>query len=298
MAGVRTRYLLKALAIEKQKAPGLYADGGGLNFIVTNVGTKRWELRTTIEGRRRQLGLGIYPDVSLEAARCRADQIRRAGRQDQFQGRRVWNARPARGATFKEAFESFFALKGEQLSNAKHRQQWRATMETYVFPFLGHEPVRTITSAQVVKVLSPIWNLKSETAKRVLQRMQAVFEAAIVRGEREAASPTVGVTAALGLRKVAPKHYAALPYSDVPIFLDAVRRMNGGKAVLALEFLILTAARSGEVRGMTWAEVDLENAVWTLPPERMKARATHRVPSIPSRTCYPPETSAERRSQL
>ena len=206
MAGTRTSNRLTALAVDRQRKPGLYADGAGLTLVVTDKGVKRWELRAMAQGRRRQLGLGVYPQVSLEAARRKAAGLRDALRD----GAAVPAARQPRPAakqvaagpvTFRAAFESYFELKAPQLSNPKHAAQWRSTLETYVFPTIGATPVAAVTAAEIIDILKPIWNDKPETAKRVLQRMRVVFEAAIVRGDRTSAAPTSGVATVLGARR-------------------------------------------------------------------------------------------------
>ncbi len=284
MAGIRTRNRLKAVAVEKMRTPGVYADGGGLSLIVTDTGTKRWELRIAVGARRRQLGLGVYPGVSLEDARARATQIRlgagegRDVMSEQRQSKRAAAAVP-HFITFKEAFDGYFEMKEQQLSNDKHKAQWRSTMQTYAFPAIGKRPVEEVTAAEVIDILKPIWNTKRETAKRVLQRMRAVFEAAIVRGERAKASPTIGVETVLGSRGRKLEHHPAMPYVDVPAFVTRLQRLEGWAATrLAFEFLILTASRSGEVRFAAWDEFDLDAALWTVPAERMKARVKHEVP--------------------
>jgi integrase len=277
---------LKALAVEKQSTPGIYADGGGLSLIITESGTKKWEFRTAIGGRRRQLGLGVYPGVSLEDARSKATQIRIGARE----GRDVMLARRSeriaalapRSLAFRDAFQDYFEMKEQQLSNGKHKAQWRSTMQAYVFPAIGKRPIGEVTAAEVIDILKPIWNTKRETAKRILQRMRAVFEAAIVRGERDKASPTIGVVTVLGSQKRKLEHRPAMPYPDVPAFVSRLRRLQGWAATrLAFEFLILTASRSGEVRLATWDEIDLDAALWTVPAQRMKGRVEHAVPLTP-----------------
>jgi integrase len=181
--------------------------------------------------------------------------------------------------TFKAAFGSYFELKEQELSNGKHKAQWRSTMDTYVFPVIGQRPVAEVTPAEVIEVLKPIWNTKRETARRVLQRMRNVFEAAIVRGDRDRASPTTGITAVLGSRQRKIEHHRALPFAEVPTFVARLRTLGGRLATrLAFEFLILTAARSGEVRLATWDEIDPNAALWTVPAARMKSRIEHVVP--------------------
>lgn len=287
MTGIRTRNRLKALAVEKQTAPGIYADGSGLSLVVTDTGTKKWELRIAIGGRRRQLGLGVYPGVSLDDARSKAAQIRTGaceGRDLVFEQRRseLIAAAPPRVVTFRAAFDGYFEMKEQELSNNKHKAQWRSTMQAYVFPAIGKRPVGEITAAEVIDILKPIWNPKRETARRILQRMRAVFEAAIVRGERDKASPTIGIATVLGSRNRKIEHHPAMLYADVPAFVSHLRGLEGWTATrLAFEFLILTASRSGEVRLATWVEIDLDAALWTVPAERMKARVEHAVPLAP-----------------
>jgi Arm DNA-binding domain len=161
MTGIRTRNRLKALAVEKQRPPGIYADGGGLSLIVTHTGTKKWELRINIGGRRRQLGLGVYPSVTLEDAQSKAGQIRfgaREGRDlmlEQRRSERIAAAAP-RSVSFRDAFDGYFEIKEQQLSNGKHTAQWRATMSAYVFPTIGKRPVGEITAAEVIDILKPI----------------------------------------------------------------------------------------------------------------------------------------------
>jgi integrase len=287
MAGIRTRNRLRALAVEKESTPGTYPDGGGLSLIVTDAGAKKWELRIAIGGRRRQLGLGVYPSVSLEDARSKATQIRLGATQgrdlvsEEKRAERL-AAAPPRSITFRAAFDGYFEMKEQQLSNEKHKAQWRSTMEAYVFPSIGKRPIDEITAAEVIDILKPIWNTKRETARRVLQRMRAVFEAAIVRGERDKASPTIGVAAVLGSRNLKRDHHPAMPYAEVPAFVSRLRGLEGWPATrLAFEFLILTASRSGEVRLANWSEIDLDNALWTVPADRMKARVEHVVPLPP-----------------
>jgi integrase len=284
MAGIRTRNRLTALAVEKQSRPGTYADGGGLSLIVTDTVAKKWELRIAVGGRRRQLGLGVYPCVSLEEVRNKATQIRigaSEGRDLMLEQRQSQRsaATPQRLITFQAAFDCYFEMKEQQLSNDKHKAQWRSTMQAYVFPAIGKRRVDEIGAAEVIDILKPIWNTKRETARRVLQRMRVVFEAAIVRGERDKASPTIGVAAVLGSRNRKLEHHPAMPYADVPAFVSRLRRLEGWPATrLGFEFLILTASRSGEVRLSTWDEIDIDAALWNVPAERMKARVEHSVP--------------------
>ena len=275
-----SKELLTAHQVRTVSAPGAYRDGGGLRLIVTVRGVKRWEVWISINGKRKERGLGVYPQVSLKDARDKAHDIKRAAR-DGIDLRRQKVNGQAHAVTFRQAFEVCFELRRKQLSNAKHLKQWSSTMTTYVFPLLGDVPVAEVTTSQVLAVLEPIWYSKSETAKRVLQRMEVVFKSAIVRGMRKLASPCVGVAQELGTRHRDVKHHPSLSWDEVPAFLATLRNagQRGWPATrLAFEFLILTATRSGETRVAVWAEFDFEKALWIIPKERMKSRNDHCVP--------------------
>ena len=185
---------------------------------MTANGTKRWELWISIKGKKRELGLGVFPEVSLKDARDEADKIRRAAR-DGLDLRMQRLDEETRALTFRQAFEAYFGVKRKQLSNAKHLKQWPSTMETYVFPRSADMPVADVTHADVLAVLEPIWFDKPETAKRVLQRIEAVFKSAIVRGSREKASPCIGVAAGARHAHREVEHHAALPWQEVPAFV-------------------------------------------------------------------------------
>jgi integrase len=283
MAGARVEKKLTALRVKSLNTPGKYEDGGGLRLVVDPGGSKRWVVRVTVAGQRLERGLGGFPQVSLEQARLKATEIKNAAAND-IDLRAVERAETLRGTAFRTVFDISFAQRQKQLSNAKHLQQWRSTMDAYVFPKIGDMLIAEIKTADILDVLTPIWFDKPETAKRVLQRMETVFKSAIVRGLRERASPCIGVAAELGTKHRGVKHHASLPWQDVPVFLAELRALGGRRSpltVLALEFLILTASRSGETRGALWSELDLDAAVWTIPKERMKARQLHRVPLSP-----------------
>ena len=251
--------------------PGVHEDGAGLRLVVDPTGARRWVLRVTIAGKRRNRGLGPFPLVTLEAARDQAVDIRRAARQGQ-------DLRQTKSVTFRQAFETYFALKRQSLSNERHMKQWPATMETYVFPLIGDRPVASITNSEVLEVLKDVWFEVPVTAKRVLQRMDAVFTSAIVRRQRKEASPCLGVAKELGGRRDA-EHHRALPYAEVPSFMQMLRCCRSEPIIkLAFEWLILTATRSGEARGAMWSEVDEAQALWTIPRQRMKTRQEHTVP--------------------
>lgn len=223
--------------------------------------------------------------MSLDGARRKSEDLRRAARDGRDARAEAKRAQRSTGVTFRQEFEDFFAVRGQQLSNGKHVAQWSTTMETYVFPVLGRRPVAEITAAEVLAVLEPIWFAKPETASRVLQRMNAIFDSAILRGNRERANPCIGVTRELGTEHRKVMHHAALPWQDVPGFVRDLRQRPVMPATkLVFEFLILTATRSSEARGALWTEVDLERRVWTIPGSddntgrRMKSGVEHVVP--------------------
>ncbi len=277
--GSRALARLSALRVAKAKDPGLYEDGGGLRLVVTDKGVKRWALRLTISGRRVEKGLGVYPEVTLEAVRQRASELRQAakGGIDLQQDEKAARFREA--VTFRQAFEQFFAVRRQRLSNGKHVQQWENTMRDYVFPAIGDLPVGDISAAEVLELLTPIWFEKPETASRVLQRVRATFDSAILRGTREKANPCVGISAELGTSHRKVQHHRALHWKEVPAFYASLddREMQLTTRLL-LRFLILTACRSGEARGAMWSEFKLDDQIWVIPAERMKAGAEHVVP--------------------
>jgi len=286
----------------KRAKPGLHADGGGLYLQVT-LGAdgqlnKSWFFRFARDGRERRMGLGPQqpsrglPAVSLAQARIAAEQARRLlqlridpiRRRDAEQAREKAEAEArTRGVvTFRRAFDTYFATKHQSLSNAKHKAQWQSTMQTYVFPIIGDKPVADVTASDIVAVLTPIWFEKPETAKRVLQRVEAVFKSAILHGHRKVASPCVGVREELGTRHHKVTNHRALPYVQFPDFLVRLRTGPSWPATrLAFEWLILTATRSGETRLARWAEIDEQAALWTISAERMKAKRPHSVPLSP-----------------
>jgi integrase len=288
MRGRRLAELLPAKALLSLPA-GCHADGRGLYLLVTPGGSRRWVLRISVKGgRRREIGLGSLLDVPLEEARATAATMRRDARmgRDPIVERR---ARGAQSVTFEQTFDSLFASKQRSLGNAKHLAQWPSTMQAYVFPRIGDRPVAEIDSGEVIAVLEPIWYTKPETARRVLQRMSAVFETAILRNWRQRASPCIGVVQALGgTRHRVVRHHRALPYEEVPSFLHELRDCSARPTTkLAFEWLILTATRSGETRGATWSEIDEARAEWVIPGNRMKGtRADRREFRVPlSRRC-------------
>jgi integrase len=282
---------LSATFVRQCGAPGVYQDGGGLRFRVYSNGTRLWVMRIVAAGRRRDISLGAFPTISLAEARCHAGAIRKAvaeGRDPiaEKQAARVVavplpmaNSLQDERPTFGHCWDTYWAAKEPQLSNGKHRDQWVATMKTYVLPYFGRRPVADIKPSEVIEILNPIWHTKEETARRVLQRIDAVFVSAITRELRDKASPCTGVARELGTRRRDQAHHAALPHAEVPAFVQRLQMRKGPLGSrLAFEFLIITATRSGETRGATWNEVDLEARCWTIAAARMKARIEHIVP--------------------
>ena len=266
--------------------PGRYTDGGGLHLHVRDARRRAWVLRYMRHGRSRDMGLGPYPEVSLAEARERAASARKLLRdgQDPVQARRAEATAQAAslGHTFRAAAEELLADKARGWRNEKHRWQWQTTLEKHAYPAFGDWPVQQVDSEAVMGVLRPLWERTPETASRLRGRIEAVLDAAKARGWREGENPArwkghlaLGLPSPRKVRAVA--HHPALPWSRVSAFM-AVLRERPGIAARALEFLILTASRSGEVRGMRWGEVDLDAAVWTVPAQRMKAGKLHRVP--------------------
>lgn len=273
---------LSAAFVRTVREPGKYHDGGGLGLMlrVEPSGSRRWVQRIVISGRRREIGLGTPPVVTLAAAREAAlenKRIAQAG-DDPIALRR--SARTF--MTFAIAAEQAIAAKSLEFRSEKHRKQWRSTLDTYALPILGSIPVGQVGTADVLRVLQPIWTEKTETASRLRGRIEAILSWATAAGHRE------GENAARwkgNLSEMLPKpqriaktvHHPALASSDVSAWFAALRDRDG-TAARAVEFLALTAARSGEVRGMTWEEVDLKTGVWIVPAMRMKAGREHRVP--------------------
>lgn len=260
-------------------APGTYDDGRGLRLIVKPSGARSWVLRYQINGRRRDMGLGPFPEVTLARAREKSLEARRLAKEghDPLAERRKQQA-----LTFRAAAEALIDSKRTGWKNAKHAAQWPATLQAYAYPKLGVRDVRDIETADVLDVLRPIWTTKPETASRLRQRIEAVLDYATALKARDGENPARWkgrldhlLPAPSKVRTVV--HHAAVDWREAPEFMKALASMEG-TAAKALAFAILTAGRSGEVRGMTWGEVDTESAVWTVPAMRMKAAREHRVP--------------------
>jgi integrase len=284
----RARNRLTERKIASLKKTGRYADGGGLYLQISRWETKAWLFKFTLNCRSREMGLGPYPDVSLKEARESARECRamvRAG-VDPIEARKAERAKAladtAKAMTFKECAEDFIRRNAAAWSNVKHGRQWRSTLAAYAYPTIGLLPVSAIETSHVMKILTPIWHEKSETAKRVRGRIESVLDAAAVQGLRSGENPARWRG---HLDKLLPKpskvravrHHAALGYAEVGAFMANLQTREGS-AARALEFAILTAARTGEVIGAKWDEIDQRSGIWTIPPDRMKGRCEHRVP--------------------
>ncbi|MCI4661667.1 MAG: integrase arm-type DNA-binding domain-containing protein [Neomegalonema sp.] len=260
-------------------SPGKHGDGRGLMLVVKASGAKSWVLRYQINGRRRDLGLGAYPDVSLARARERALEAR----QLIAEGRDPLNEKNKRKELiFTDAATALIESKRSGWRNAKHAAQWRSTLESYAFPVLGKLAVQAIETEDVLAALRPIWEVKPETASRLRQRIEAVLDYATVLGARSGENPARWrghldhlLPRPGKVRAVA--HFAALDWREIGGFMRDLTAREG-VAPRALRFAILTAARAGEVRLASWQEIDLQAKVWTIPAARMKAGKEHRVP--------------------
>lgn len=270
--------MLNARKVETAK-PGRHGDGRGLFLYVKPSGSRSWVLRYQVQGRRRDLGLGAYPDVSLAMARQRVTDARRLIAEGEDPIAKRQQVMPK---TFKDAALELIESKRPGWKNAKHAAQWTATLETYVFPKIGQVQVSKVETADVIGVLTPFWSVKPETANRVRQRIEAVIDYASALGVRSGDNPArwrghLDHLLPKPTKVRAVKHHPALPHSEIAAFLDDLSGRTG-VAARALAFTILTAARSGETRGMTWGEIDRVKRTWTIPAERMKAGKEHRVP--------------------
>lgn len=276
-------------AVAALKAEGRHAVGGvaGLHLRVS-AGHRGWVLRVKVGDARKDMGLGAYPVVSLAEARERAWKIHESIREGhdpvapRRQQRQALLAQAATEKTFRWCTEEFLKAKSSEWKNAKHRQQWENTLETYAMPALANLAVAVIDLPHVLACLEPIWSSKNETASRLRGRIESVLDWAAVRKYRSGENPARWkghldkvLAAPSKIQKV--EHHRALAVDDMPSFMTTLQS-RVGIAARALEFVILTAARSGEVRGAIWTEIDFKNAIWTVPAERMKAGAEHRVP--------------------
>lgn len=260
-------------------SPGTHSDGNGLFLKVTGKGGASWIVRVQHKGARRDIGLGSAKLVSLASARAKAAETRKAIREDGRDPLAERKEAKAASITFREAAEELHREHRHQWDNAKHTEQWLATLKTYAFPSLGSKTVEQITAGEIIAALSQVWTSRPETGRRVRQRICAVLDYAHAKGWRSTEAPARSLAVGKGLPKQkAGKHHPAMPYAEVPQFITRLRASGGVWGRLALEFAILTAARSKEIRFLQWSEIDLEQKVWTVPAEHMKMRREHVVP--------------------
>ncbi|MBA5690283.1 tyrosine-type recombinase/integrase [Rugamonas apoptosis] len=279
---------LKALSVAKLEAPGYYGDGGGLWLQVSKTKTKSWIFRYTLNKKQREMGLGSLLTVSLAEAREKAKACRLlvldgidplAEREARKQRLAVTKAKLI---TFDQCAKRYIAAHRASWKNLKHASQWENTLATYASPVIGCLPVAEVDTALIVKLLSQIWEEKTETATRLRGRIECILDWAAVNKFRQGDNPARWRGHLDHLlanpNKIAPvKNHPALPWQEIGAFMTKLRERDG-IAARAVEFAILTACRSGEVRGAKWCEFDLLSAIWTIPAARMKAGKEHRVP--------------------
>lgn len=286
---------LTPLAVKNAK-PGRHADGGGLHLLVKDSGARSWVFRYMLHGKTRDIGLGAAgpAGISLANARDLAAALRlkvKSGtdplaerEKAEIAARAEAQATMIAGITFRKVAEAYIAANEESWRNSKHRQQWRNTLETYVYPIIGDVAAGDIGTEHVLQIIEPIWKDKPETASRIRGRVETILDAAKVRGYRSGENPARWrghIAQILPARaKLTRGHHKALPYEDVPKFMEALRKREA-VAALALEFTILTATRTSEALGALKSEFDIDKAIWTIPAARMKAGKEHRVPLSP-----------------
>lgn len=283
---------LSPRAVSTAKKPGLLADGGGLYLQITVAGAKTWIFRFTQNGKTRDMGLGPLHTVSLATARETAAECRSLVRDgiDPIERRKALRlaemASSAKALTFKQCAEAYIEAHKAGWKNAKHADQWANTLSQYAYPVFGDMAVSAVDTGLVLKVLEPIWQTKTETASRVRGRVESVLDWATVRNHRQGENPArwrghLALTLPKRSKVQKVSHHAALPYGEVGAFVADLRARTETSA-RALEFIILTATRTGEAIGAKWSEVNLKAGVWTIPADRMKAGAEHRVPLSPA----------------
>jgi len=287
---------LTALSVKRISEPGYHAVGGvsGLYLQVAKGGARTWVLRATVGGKRRDIGLGGFPSVTLAQAREKARTVRDQITEgvDPVEAKKAaqeaLRAQQARSLTFEQATRKRHSAKAAEFRNEKHRQDWLRSLQMYVFPIIGNRSLESLGKPEVLEVLQqPVeggdfWTQRTETATRIRQRMDLIFRWAISNGHRVKASPAEWKG---NLEHDLPKpskvrketHFRSMPFKEVPAFMAELSKREGVGAK-ALQFLVLTAARSGEVRGAKWSEIDLDARVWTVPGDRTKTGKPHTVP--------------------
>lgn len=296
---------LSALETKRLSDPGMHFVGGvpGLILQITEAGTKSWILRTRVDGKRKHFGLGGFPAVPLGEARTEARKLLEETRKGfnpiarKKAERSQRQAAEAKTKTFRQCAEDYQERHSQGFTNEKHRKQWVSTLETYVYPLIGNVIVGDLAKSHILKVLlQPVkdkngkiegqfWDVRTETAKRVQGRMKSVIDFAIVAEYRTTLNPATWsgyldtqLVSAAKIKNI--KHQPALPYREVGDFMGKLRT-NNSMSAKALEFLILTAVRSGSVRLATWEEIDFSNKVWVIPAAHTKTKREHRVPLAP-----------------
>jgi integrase len=279
---------LDALKVRRAEKPGYYADGAGLYLQVAGGGARSWIFRFTISGRTRDMGLGALATFSLAEARQAALEARKlqAAGIDPIEHRKAQRARErareVKAVTFRQEAEAYIDAHRSGWKNAKHAEQWRSTLEAYVYPTIADVAVADVSTAMLVRILEPIWSKKAETANRVRGRIERILSRAASRGHRSGENPARWrghLDNILPARsRVAPvRHHAALPYAEIGEFMQQLRS-QAGVAARALEFTILSATRTTETIAAEWNEISLAEKVWIIPAHRMKAKREHRVP--------------------
>ncbi len=274
---------LTASQVKSLRAPGRYGDGSGLYLNVAPGGSKNWILRISIDGKRRDMGLGGYPVISLRHAREKALETRSAvaNGENPLADKEAAKEEARRPAvpTFGEASFEVHKLNTARLKNEKYCSNWLQRAEKYVYPTLGDLPLNGIDRLDVLNILNPIWTTKPETARRIRQILRSTFAWGMAHGYLETNPAGETISAALPSMPKVREHFRALHYSELPGALEIIGESKAGlTSKLALVFLALTAARSGEVRGAAWGEIDWQRRLWIIPASRMKAGAEHRVP--------------------
>jgi integrase len=263
---------LTVRSVAAKSEPGMYGDGGGLYLRVGPTGSKSWILRTMVHKKRRELGLGSVELVSLAEAREAAQAYRKVARACGDPE----TLRQRENLTFAEAAKKVHAQLLPTWKNKKHADAWLASVENHTQVFADN-PLHTVTSADIMRALEPIWTKTPETARRLRQRLSTIFDWAKGKGFYPHENPVNGLTRALVNNKQKPKHMPAMDWRELPEFTSELAERDGISA-RCLEFIILTAVRSGEARGALWSEIDVEKATWTIPGGRMKRGLEHKVP--------------------
>jgi integrase len=277
---------MSAVTVRKLTEAGYHPDGGGLYLQISATGSKSWIYRYTLNKKAREMGLGSYPDISLAKARELASTNRLLAKSgtDPIMARQSQRIAHQHQRTFAECAVEYYETHKHTWKNTKHASQWTNTLQTYAYPFFGTKLVSDVAKADILAALTPIWTTKAATASRVKQRIHAVLDWAAAKDYRQNhdAGIWAQIARALPASKATKGNFAACPYKDVASTVSAIRMSGSDDAVkLALEFIILTAARTGEVRLAEWSEIDFEEKRRIIPGARMKSGKEHRVPLSP-----------------